>query len=239
MNQLPKQPRTIAIVSSSRADLAHLVHPLRELGRSAQLTPVVLATGALLQDEFGASVQRLFDESVQVERVPCELKIEQGVDAARAIGRATIEFANALERIQPDLVMVVADRFEMLAPANAALAMKIPIVHVEGGERSEGAIDDAVRNALTKMAHVHLVTTESARSRVLAMGEEPWRVHRVGAGSLDHFLHSRIPDQIELEAELGIEFAERLIIAAIHPVTLEADGALLHHPRHHGARPAR
>ena len=223
MNHTPDHPRTIAVVSSSRADLAHLVHPLRELDKSEQLTPVVLATGALLQDEFGASVQRLLEESVQVEAVPCDLEIEDGVDAARAIGRATIAFADALERLRPDLVMVVADRFEMLAPANAALAMKIPIVHVEGGERSEGAIDDAVRNALTKMAHVHLVTTEAAHDRVLAMGEEPWRVHRVGAGSPDHFLRSRIPDRSELESQLGTDLSGGLILAAVHPVTLAAD----------------
>ena len=132
----------------------------------------------------------------------CDLEIERGVDAARAIGRATIGFADVLDSMDPDLLMVVADRFEM-APASAALAMKIPVVHVEGGERSEGAIDDAVRNALTKMSHLHLVTTEAARRRVMAMGEEAWQVHRVGAGSLDHFQVGPIPDRSELEAGLG------------------------------------
>ena len=215
--------RTVAIVSSSRADLAHLVHPLRALVASDVIEPTVLATGALLQDEFGSSVGRLAEESIPFESVPCDLEIQRGVDAARAIGHATIAFADALDRIQPDLLMVVADRFEMLAPANAALAMKIPIIHVEGGERSEGAIDDAVRNALTKMAHLHLVTTEAARRRVMAMGEEPWRVHRVGAGSLDHFLLSRLPDARELEARLGIPEDGALILAAVHPVTLQKD----------------
>ena len=217
------QRRTVAIVSSSRADLAHLVHPLRALVASEAIQPVVLATGALLQDEFGRSVGRLAEESIPFESVPCDLEIERGVDAARAIGHATIAFADTLDRIRPDLLMVVADRFEMLAPANAALAMKIPIIHVEGGERSEGAIDDAVRNALTKMAHLHLVTTEAARRRVMAMGEEPWRVHRVGAGSLDHFLLSRLPDARELEARLGIPEDGALILAAVHPVTLQKD----------------
>ena len=217
------QRRTVAIVSSSRADLAHLVHPLRALVASEAIQPVVLATGALLQDEFGRSVGRLAEESIPFESVPCDLEIERGVDAARAIGHATIAFADTLDRIRPDLLMVVADRFEMLAPANAALAMKIPIIHVEGGERSEGAIDDAVRNALTKMAHLHLVTTEAARRRVVAMGEEPWRVHRVGAGSLDHFLLSRLPDARELEVRLGIPEDGALILAAVHPVTLEED----------------
>ena len=216
-------PKLLAIVSSSRADLAHLIHPLRALTKSARIEPVVLATGAVLQSEYGTSAERFHREGFRVRPVPCDLRIEKGVDAARAIGRATIAFAEAFEELQPDLVMVVADRFEMLAPANAALAMRIPIVHVEGGERSEGAIDDAVRNALTKMSHLHLVTTKQAERRLLAMGEEPWRVHRVGAASLDHLQGREIPDRDALSAELGFDRELPMILAAIHPVTLAED----------------
>jgi UDP-N-acetylglucosamine 2-epimerase (non-hydrolysing)/GDP/UDP-N,N'-diacetylbacillosamine 2-epimerase (hydrolysing) len=187
------------------------------------IEPVVLATGAVLQSEYGESVERFHREGFRVHPVPCELKIEKGVDAARAIGRATIAFADALEELRPDLLMVVADRFEMLAPANAALAMRIPIVHVEGGERSEGAIDDAVRNALTKMSHLHLVTTDKARRRVLSMGEEAWRVHRVGAASLDHLHAGEIPDRDEVATRLGFDRELPMILAAIHPVTLAQD----------------
>ena len=218
-----RRKRTLAIVSSSRADLAHLVHPLRALAESEAVEPVVLATGAMLQGTFGKPVELLAREPVRVVPVSCDLEIERGVDAARAIGRATMGFADVLDSMDPDLLMVVADRFEMLAPASAALAMKIPLVHVEGGERSEGAIDDAVRNALTKLSHLHLVTTEAARRRVLAMGEEDWRVHRVGAGSLDHFRVGPIPDGPELEALLGHGLGDRLILAAVHPVTLARD----------------
>ena len=200
--------------------MAHLIHPIRALMDSKTLEPIVLPTAAVLQSEYGDSVRRFHTEEFRVHPVPCDLRIETGLDAARAIGRATIAFAEAFEELRPDLVMVVADRFEMLAPANAALAMRIPIVHVEGGERSEGAIDDAVRNALTKMAHIHLVTTEQARERVLAMGEEAWRVHRVGAASLDHLLAGAIPDHAELSTRLGFTPALPMILAAIHPVTL-------------------
>ncbi len=223
-------PRTLAIVSSSRADMAHLIHPLRALTNSPKIEPVVLATGAVLQSAYGDSVERFHQEGLRVHPVPCDLEIETGVDAARAIGRATLAFADALEELRPDLLMVVADRFEMLAPANAALAMRIPIVHVEGGERSEGAIDDAVRNALTKMSHLHLVTTEHARSRVLSMGEESWRVHRVGAASLDHLLAGEIPNADELTKQLGFDPELPMILAAIHPVTLAED------PGHDAAR---
>ncbi|MAB28029.1 MAG: UDP-N-acetylglucosamine 2-epimerase (hydrolyzing) [Planctomycetaceae bacterium] len=217
------RPRTLAIVSSSRADMAHLIHPLRALTDSPLIDPVVMATAAVLQPEYGDSARRFHEEGFRVHPVPCDLRIETGFDAAQAIGRATIAFADAFDALRPDLVMVVADRFEMLAPANAALAMRIPIVHVEGGERSEGAIDDAVRNALTKLSHLHLVTTREAERRVLAMGEEAWRVHRVGAASLDHLLADQIPDAEALSSRLGFDRELPMILAAIHPVTLADD----------------
>ena len=219
----PKHQKRIAVVSSSRADLAHLIHPLRALQAERRIELSVLATGALLQPEFGNAVDRLVEEGLHVVKVPCPLNIESGADAARAIGAATTAFADALETLSPEILVVVADRFEMLAPANAALAMRIPIAHIEGGERSEGAIDDAIRNALTKMSHVHLVATEEARQRVLAMGEEDWRVHRVGAASLDHVQKSVIPERPALEMELGIALGGPLLLVGVHPVTLEDD----------------
>ena len=216
-------PRHLAVVSSSRADLAHLIHPLRALRNSDAVQLTVLATGAMLQSEFGQGVERLQEEGLRIESVPAPLEIDTGVDAARSIGQATSAFADCLHELNPDLLMVVADRFEMLAPASAALAMRVPIVHVEGGERSEGAIDDAVRNALTKLSHLHLVTTPLAARRVLALGEEPWRVHTVGAGSLDHLRLASIPDQATLQNALGLASNQPLILVGIHPVTLAPD----------------
>jgi UDP-N-acetylglucosamine 2-epimerase (non-hydrolysing)/GDP/UDP-N,N'-diacetylbacillosamine 2-epimerase (hydrolysing) len=215
----------LAVVSSSRADLAHLIHPLRGLDACAGIDLVVVATGALLQPEYGHGVQRLHSEGFRVEEVDCPLEIDSGVDAARAIGAATIAFADVFNRLEPELLVVIADRFEMLAPASAALAMRIPIAHIEGGERSEGAIDDAVRNALTKLSHLHLVTTAQAEQRVLVMGEEPWRVHRVGAASLDHLRKSTIPNRSSLEMELGIPLSGPLLLVGMHPVTLSDDPA--------------
>lgn len=228
MTAMPHQdrPRRIAVVSSSRADLAHLIHPLRTIQADPGLELVVMATGALLQQEYGHGVNRLHAEGFTLVAVDCPLEIEHGRDAAHAIGKATCAFADVLDELQPDLLVIIADRFEMLAPASAALAMRIPIAHIEGGERSEGAIDDAVRNALTKMSHLHMVTTSSAMNRILSMGEEPWRVHRVGAASLDHLHKSDIPDRAMLESELGCTIEDRLLLVGMHPVTLQEDQAL-------------
>src|SRR5579863_6563290 len=125
--------------------------------------------------------------------------------------------------MRPDLLLLIADRYEMLAPASVALALRIPIAHIEGGEISEGAIDDAVRNALTKMSHIHFTSTHAARERVIAMGEEEWRVHRAGAPSLDHLRRRKLLVREELESKLQLGLSLPTILVAYHPVTLAQD----------------
>jgi len=118
---------------------------------------------------------------------------------------------------------LIADRYEMLAPASVALALRIPVAHIEGGEVSEGAIDDAVRNALTKLSHIHFTSTLAARSRVIAMGEQAWRVHHVGAPSLDHLRRSALRTPEEIEKELGLDLKQPTILIAYHPTTIARD----------------
>ncbi|MEM1080960.1 MAG: UDP-N-acetylglucosamine 2-epimerase, partial [Pseudomonadota bacterium] len=133
---------------------------------------------------------------------------------------AMLGLSDRLAQLRPDLLLIIADRYEMLAPAAAALALRIPIAHIEGGEVSEGAIDDAVRNALTKMSHLHFVSTEQARRRVCAMGEPSWRVHRAGAPSLDHLTRSALPDRMALEKTLAFGLDTPPWLVSFHPVTL-------------------
>ncbi len=142
---------------------------------------------------------------------------------AKTIGVATLSLADCLGAMRPDTLLLIADRYEMLAPAAVALALRIPIAHIEGGEISEGAIDDAVRNALTKMSHVHFTSTFGARERVIRMGEEPWRVHRAGAPSLDHLRRTALYSREELESKLGIDLSIPTALVTYHPVTLLRD----------------
>jgi UDP-N-acetylglucosamine 2-epimerase (non-hydrolysing)/GDP/UDP-N,N'-diacetylbacillosamine 2-epimerase (hydrolysing) len=142
---------------------------------------------------------------------------------AKTLGVAVLALADLLGQMRPDLLLLIADRYEMLAPASVALTLRIPIAHIEGGEISEGAIDDAVRNALTKMSHIHFTSTEGARARVIAMGEEPWRVHRAGAPSLDHLRRSRLLDVRELEERLQVSLQRLTVVVAYHPVTIVRD----------------
>jgi UDP-N-acetylglucosamine 2-epimerase (non-hydrolysing)/GDP/UDP-N,N'-diacetylbacillosamine 2-epimerase (hydrolysing) len=216
--------RTIAVVTTSRADYSHLYWPLHELRARPDIDLRLIATAAHLSPEFGHTVDEIERDGFTVaERVPCLLSSDSDVGMAKTIGLATLGFADVLGRLRPDLLLLIADRYELLAPASGAVALRIPIAHIEGGEVSEGAIDDAIRNALTKLSHVHFTPTESAQERVLAMGEEPWRVHRVGAPSLDHLRRRTLPTRADLEAKLAADLTPPYAMVAYHPVTLAQD----------------
>jgi UDP-hydrolysing UDP-N-acetyl-D-glucosamine 2-epimerase len=217
-------PRKIAAITTSRADYGHLYWPLVELRSRPGVELRLIAMGAHLSPEFGHTVAEIERDGLTVhERVECLLSSDTDVGMAKAIGVASLGLAEVLGRMRPDLLLLIADRYELLAPASVALALRIPMAHIEGGEVSEGAIDDAVRNALTKLSHVHLTPSESARRRVLALGEEPWRVHRVGAPSLDHLRRSRLPTRSELTQKLGLQLEASAVLVAYHPVTVARD----------------
>lgn len=211
-------------MSSSRADYSHLYWVLKDLQADARFELRTIATGALLSDEFGRGVDDLERDGFRVdERVECLLSADTDTGMARTLGVATLGMADALGRLRPDLLLLTADRYEMLAPASVALTLRIPVAHIEGGDASLGAIDEAARHALTKLSHLHLTPTETARRRVLALGEEPWRVHRVGAPSLDHLRRSRLLDGRALAERLGVTVAPGSLLVACHPVTLQRD----------------
>jgi UDP-hydrolysing UDP-N-acetyl-D-glucosamine 2-epimerase len=216
--------RKIAVVTSSRADYSHLYWVLRTLSERADVDLRIIVMGAHLSSEFGNTVLEIEKDGFPIAaRIECLLSSDSDVGMAKTIGVATLGLAEHLGIIRPDILLLIADRYEMLAPAAVALALRIPIAHIEGGETSEGAIDDAVRNALTKMAHIHFTSTFAARQRVIAMGEEEWRVHRAGAPSLDHLRRSTLLTQAELEEKLGCDLGTPTVLVSYHPVTLAED----------------
>lgn len=216
--------RRVAVVTTSRADYGHLYWVLRDLEAHPAIELKLIATGAHLAQEFGAAVREIESDGFVIdERIECLLSSDSDIGMAKTIGVATLGLADALGRLRPDLLLLIADRYEMLAPASVALALRIPIAHIEGGDVSEGAIDDAVRNALTKMSHLHFTPTQQAARRVLAMGEEPWRVRCTGAPALDHLVRNTMVDRAQLQQDLGIRLEEDAIVVAYHPVTLARD----------------
>ena len=216
--------RTIAVVTTSRADYSHLFWPLKDLAAHPDVDLKLIVMAAHLSPQFGCTVQEIEQDGFAItSRIECLLSSDTDVGMAKSMGVAVLGLTDALAQMRPDLLLLIADRYEMLAPASVALMLRIPVAHIEGGEVSEGAIDDAVRNALTKMAHLHFTSTEGARARVISMGEEPWRVHHAGAPSLDHIRRSSLLTREELEATLGLQLEERVTVVAYHPVTLFQD----------------
>jgi UDP-hydrolysing UDP-N-acetyl-D-glucosamine 2-epimerase len=216
--------RTIAVVTSSRADYSHLYWPLRDLSAADSVDLRIVALGPHLSPEFGHTFKEIENDGFTIhDRVECLLSSDSDVGMAKTIGVATLGLADLFGRMRPDLLLLIADRYEMLAPASVALALRIPIAHIEGGEISEGAIDDAVRNALTMMSHIHFTSTHAARRRVIAMGEEKWRVHRAGAPSLDHLRRQTLLTREQLESKLSLDLTAPPILVAYHPVTLALD----------------
>jgi UDP-hydrolysing UDP-N-acetyl-D-glucosamine 2-epimerase len=216
--------RKIAVVTTSRADYSHLYWPLRALAEHPLVDLKLIVLGAHLSPEFGATIREIEKDGFPIAaRIECLLSSDSDIGMAKTIGLATLSLADHLGALRPDLLLLIADRYEMLAPASVALALRIPIAHIEGGEISEGAIDDAVRNALTKMAHVHFTSTFAARDRVISMGEEAWRVHRAGAPSLDHLKKSSLLSRDSLAQKLSLDLAIPSAVVAYHPVTLAND----------------
>jgi UDP-N-acetylglucosamine 2-epimerase (non-hydrolysing)/GDP/UDP-N,N'-diacetylbacillosamine 2-epimerase (hydrolysing) len=216
--------RRIGVVTTSRADYSHLYWPLRELAARPDIELGVFVLGAHLSPAFGSTIQEIERDGFPIQaRIECLLGSDTDTGMAKTIGIAMLGLADALTAWRPDILLLIADRYEMLAPASAALAMRIPIAHIEGGEVSQGAIDDAVRNALTKLAHIHFTSTETARLRVISIGEEPWRVHHAGAPSIDHLHRSQLLDRAALETRLGLTLSRPCVLAAWHPVTIHND----------------
>jgi UDP-hydrolysing UDP-N-acetyl-D-glucosamine 2-epimerase len=216
--------KRIAVVTTSRADYSHLYWPLKALTEHPDAELKLIVTGSHLSYEFGHTVREIERDGFPIDaRLESLLSSDTDIGMAKSIGVAVLSFSDCLATMRPDVLLLIADRYEMLAPAAVALALRIPIAHIEGGEISRGAIDDAVRNALTKMSHIHFTSTEGAKQRVIAMGEEPWRVHRAGAPSLDHLRKGKLLSKPEVGQKLQIDLTSPTAVVAYHPVTLLSD----------------
>ncbi len=209
------------MVTTSRADYSHLYWPLRELATHPGIELILIALGPHLSPEFGSTIRQIEQDGFRIDaRIECLLSSDTDIGMAKTIGLATLSLADCLGQMRPDLLLLTADRYEMLAPASVAVALRIPLAHIEGGEISAGAIDDAIRNALTKLSHVHFTSTQTARARVIAMGEEPWRVHCAGSPSLDHLRRSELKSRERLERELHLDFSKAFTLIGYHPTTI-------------------
>ena len=214
--------RKICVVTGSRADYGCLRWVMQEISESPGLELQVIATGMHLSPEFGLTYLEIEKDGFCIDaKIEMLLSADTPVALAKSMGLGLIGFGEALQRLRPDLLFVLGDRFEIFAAAAAATVAGIPIAHAHGGETTEGAFDEALRHSITKMSHLHFVAAPEYRQRVIQMGEQPERVWVVGALGLDNLAKLKLLDRKELEASLGFKLGRRNLLITFHPVTLE------------------
>lgn len=213
--------RKICFVTATRAEYG-LLKPLMQLIKeSDELQLQIIVTGAHLSPEFGLTYEQIVKDNFEIdEKIEILLSSDTPASIAKTMGLAMISFGDAFSRLQPDALVILGDRYEMLSIASVATIYKIPIVHLHGGEITEGAYDDAIRHAITKLSYLHMTSTESYRHRVVQLGEHPDRVHHVGAIGLDNIRHLKLLNKEELELQLNIKFKKYNYQVTFHPETL-------------------
>jgi UDP-hydrolysing UDP-N-acetyl-D-glucosamine 2-epimerase len=212
--------RTVGVVTVGRSDYGILRPVLRALAARPELEVVLFVGGMHLRERFGLTVEEVERDGFPVAaRLDFLADDDSPVAIARATGRGVEAFADALDAVRPDLLVILGDRSEMLAAGVAALPLTIPLAHVHGGEVTVGAIDESIRHALTKLSHLHFVATAEYRRRVVQLGEEPWRVVVSGAPALDEALAFAPLADDEL-AERGVRLRGPTLLVTQHPVTL-------------------
>jgi UDP-hydrolysing UDP-N-acetyl-D-glucosamine 2-epimerase len=213
--------RTIGIVTVARSDWGHLLPLLHEIRASSDLDLALYVTGSHLMPRFGRTVTFIEDAGWKIdELVEMQLDSDAPEAIARAIGVGVAGFAEALSRTRPGVLVVLGDRFEMLSAAVAALPLMLPVAHVHGGEVTEAVIDEQIRHAITKLAHVHFPAADPYARRLRQMGEEPWRIHVCGAPGLDRFGAMTFLSRDQLATRLGIPLGRPTLLVTFHPVTL-------------------
>lgn len=213
--------RRICVVTGTRAEYGQLYWLMKEIALDPELELQVVATGTHLAPEFGQTFRQIEADGFEINaKLEMLLSSDTTVGVAKSMGLATIGLADALDRLKPEVVVLLGDRFECLAAAQVALVARITIAHIHGGEATEGAIDDAIRNAITKLANYHFVAAPLYRKRVIQMGEAPERVFTYGAPGLDYVTRTTWLDRGAIERALGMSLRKPLFLITYHPATL-------------------
>lgn len=214
--------RKICVITGTRAEFGLMRWLMQGIDDTPELTLQVIATGMHLSPEFGLTYREIEQAGFHIDRkVEMLTSSDTPVGIAKSMGLGMIGFADALSDLQPDLIVVLGDRFEIMAAVAAALVARIPVAHLHGGETTEGAFDEAIRHSITKMSHLHFVAAEDYRRRVIQLGEHPERVFLVGGLGSDAIARMELLDRSALEASLEFQFGAKNLLVTFHPVTLE------------------
>ena len=218
--------KKIVIVTATRAEYGLLAPIIKKFMNEPDMDIRVAVTGAHLSPEFGMTVKEIESDGIPIDKkIEILMSSDTPVAISKSMGLALISFAEYFEESKPDALMLLGDRYETLAVACAAMNARIPIIHLYGGEATEGAIDEAVRNAITKMSFLHFTSTEEYKHRVIQMGEAPDRVFCVGAMGVENAKNVKLLSKKELEKEIGFSLGDKYAVLTFHPVTLESNTA--------------
>lgn len=214
--------RKICVITGTRAEYGLLRWVMQGIKDDPSLELQIIATGMHLSPEFGLTYHDIEQDGFAIDRkVEMLISSDTSVAIAKSMGLGLIGFADALSELQPDLIVVLGDRFEIFSAVAAALVARIPVAHVHGGEATEGLIDEAFRHSISKMSHLHFVAAEEYRQRVIQLGEQPEHVFLVGGLGIDSIKRLPLLGRAELEASLGLRLGHKNLLITFHPVTLE------------------
>lgn len=218
--------RKICAITGTRAEYGLMRWVMQGIKDDPELRLQVIATGMHLSPEFGLTYREIEKDGFQIDRkVEMLTSSDTPVGIAKSMGLGLIGFADALNELSPDMIVVLGDRFEIFGAVAAALVARIPVAHLHGGEATEGLIDEAIRHSITKMSHLHFVAAEEYRQRVIQLGEQPERVFLVGGLGIDNIKRLKLLDRAALEASLDFKLGQKNLLITFHPVTLEMSTA--------------
>lgn len=213
--------KKVTVFTGTRAEYGLLYWLLKDIQSDKELSLQLLVSGMHLSPEFGETYRQIEKDGFKIdEKIEILLSSDSAVGTAKSMGLGVLGFADALSRLSPDVLVILGDRFEALAAAQTAMILRIPVVHLHGGEITEGAYDDAIRHAITKLSYLHATSTEEYRQRVIQLGEAPERVFNVGAIGLDHLNRGTFMSVEELAASLQFPLQQPYLVVTYHPVTL-------------------
>ena len=216
------QKRKICVVTTSRADYGLLIWLMKEIREDISMELLIVATGMHLSPEFGNTFRAIEDDGFRINaKVEMLLSSDTDIGVVKSIGIGLLSFCEVLKDLDPDIIVVLGDRFELFSVAVAALILRIPIAHIHGGETSQGSVDEAVRHSITKMSAIHFPAAEAYRKRIIQMGEDPKRVFNFGAPGLDGMHRMKLLSRKELEKRLRFNLDGNIAMVTYHPVTLE------------------
>lgn len=219
--------KRICVLTASRADYGLLKLIIAKLNNVAEFDVRIVATGAHLSPEFGLTYQEIENDGFIIDKkIEILLSADTPSSVSKSMGVAIIGFADYFENLNPDMLLVLGDRYETLAVVIAAMNQRIPIAHLYGGETTIGAVDESIRHAITKLSHLHFTSTDEYRNRVIQLGENPEHVYNVGAIGIENIKKGELLTREDIVSELGITLSKPYVLVTYHPVTLEEDSAL-------------